>query len=297
MRAIVFGGGGSKGAFGVGVLKHLLGDLKLQYDLLCGVSVGAINCGFLAMFRHGQESESIQKLEKVWRDLKTSDIYIDWANWPKPFCYLGYIKALWKPSFYNSAPLISLIQNNYNANRIKASGKKLRIGAVNLNTGEFRTFDEDFYDISNAILASSAFPGAFLPINIDGQFWVDGGVKKNNPFKTAISSGADIIDIIITSPEKNLSDFITDFNIFTLGPRIVDIMSEDIMLNDLDKALEINRLIKSGVNVSNKRYIDIRIFRPDKQLVKSILAFDQKFIGPMIDKGYEVAQKITGKYG
>ena len=177
---------------------------------------------------------------------------------------------------------------------MRASGKKLRVSAVSLNTGEYRIFDESFEKMTEAILASSSFPGAFLPIKIDGHLWTDGGVKKITPLKSAISLGVSAIDVIITSPEKDLSDFTENPNIIKLIPRIVDVMSEEMMLNDLARALEINKLIKNGIEIPNKRYIDIRVFRPDHQLVESSLDFEQKFIGPMIDKGYEDACKITG---
>jgi len=106
--------------------------------------------------------------------------------------------------------------------------------------------------------------------------------------------GADAIDVIITSPVKDLSEFTNNPNIIKLGPRIIDIMSEEIMLNDLSRALEINKLIKSGVKIPNRRYIDIRIFRPDHTLVESSLDFEQEFIGPMIEKGYADAKAVTG---
>lgn len=294
IRALVLSGGASRGAYQVGALKHLLGELKIHYDALCGTSVGAINAGWLAMYPHGEEVESIDGLEEMWRGLKTSDIYISWINLPKPLSYLGFIKGLWKPSFYNSAPLIDLVRSQYDSERMRASGKKLRVTAVSLNTGEYRVFKESFEEMTEAILASSSFPGAFLPIKIGIHWWTDGGVKEITPLKSAIKLGADAIDVIITSPEKDLSDFTDNPNIIKLGPRIIDIMSEEIMLNDLARALEINKLIKNGAIIPNKRYIDIRIFRPDHTLVESSLVFEQEFIRPMIDIGYNDARKITG---
>jgi len=295
MRALVLSGGGGKGAYQVGVLKHTMGELKIQYNAICGISVGSINAGWLAMFPHGEEVECIEGLEEMWRGLKTSSIYVNWVNWPKPFSYLGYIKALWKPSVYNSAPLMNLIRTKYSSERMRASGKKLRVGAMNLNTGKYRVFDENFENMTDAILASSSFPGAFLPIKIGDHLWTDGGVKKVTPLKSAISLGADAIDVIITSPEKDLSEFTNNPNIIKLGPRIIDIMSEEIMLNDLARALEINKLIKSGVEIPNRRYIDIRVFRPEETLVESSLEFEQEFIRPMIERGYADAKVITDK--
>lgn len=262
---------------------------------MCGTSVGAINGAFLAMFEHGRERECIGSLERLWKSLTNSDIYVDWLNWPKPFNYLGYLAAPWKPSLYNSKPLMKLVEKHYDGERILNSGKKLRISAVSLTTGEFRIFSEDYDDMTKAILASSSFPGVFCPIEIEGQLWTDGGVREITPLKSAISLGATAIDVIVTSPSKEKSHFTKDPNIFKLGPRIIDIMSEEIMINDLDRALEINELIKNGANIPGKRLIDIKIFRPDHKLVKSSLEFEQEFIAPMIDRGYADAIKKLSK--
>lgn len=292
MKACVLSGGASKGSVQIGFLKHLLGNLEVKYDALCGTSVGAINAGFLAMYKHGQEKKSIVELEKMWRNLTTSSIYVSWVNLPKPFSYLGYVKGLWKPSLYNSAPLIKLIKTKYDSDRMKASGKKLRITAVSLNTGKYKVFNETFKDVPIAILASSSFPGAFLPIEIDGEWFTDGGVKEITPLKSAIYLGADSIDVLMTFPKKDLSKLPNIPNMIKLGPRIIDIMSDEIMSNDLARFIEINELIKNGAVIPGKRYIDIRIFRPEYKLTDNSLSFEQSEIGPMIDYGYELAQKV-----
>ena len=54
-RALVLSGGGSKGAFEVGVLQRLMGDERADYDLLCGTSVGAINAAYIAQTPLGRQ--------------------------------------------------------------------------------------------------------------------------------------------------------------------------------------------------------------------------------------------------
>lgn len=293
MRALVLSGGGSKGAYQLGCLKHLIGDLRLQYDAVCGISVGAINGGWLAMYPHGQEDECMEHLERMWRELTTSSIYVNWINLPFPFSYLSYVAALWKASIYNSAPLASLIRDNFSQDKMRASGKKFRVGAVSLNTGNYKVFDETYEDMTGAILASASFPAAFLPIEIDGQLCTDGGVRQITPLKSAIELGFDAIDVIITSPENSLSNF-TGKSLIKIGPRILDIMLTEILQNDLKLAMTINKLIKEGANIPNKRYIEIRIFRPIEPLPGSSLAFEQEFINKQISIGYGDAKKITG---
>lgn len=294
MRALVLSGGASKGAFQVGVLQHLLGELECQYDILSGISVGAINALGLAMFPHGKEVESIEWIDNLWTNLKPENVYHHWGNLPGFLKYLGYLAALWKPSVYNSAPLSKLIKEHYNADLVRNSQKLLRIGAVSLNSGQHRTFTQDHPNIIKATLASSSFPGAFLPIKIEGEYYTDGGVREITPVKSAVRAGASEIDIIITSPSKQKSvDFGDDVNIVKLGPRIIDIMSEEIQEKDLQHFLQINRSIQEGAVIPGKKYIPIRIFRPSEKLVENSLDFSQKTIQSMIETGYQKAREVT----
>src|SRR3954471_13742620 len=68
MRALILGAGGSRGAHQLGVLRHLLDAEKSDYDIYCGVSVGAINSILLAT---GPLEETLPQLEKIWlEDIK-----------------------------------------------------------------------------------------------------------------------------------------------------------------------------------------------------------------------------------
>jgi len=296
MRVLVMSGGGSKGAFQTGVLKHLLGDLEKHYDSISGVSVGAINAAYLGMFKKGQEKECIENLEKFWNNLSTKDIYVGWVNLPKPFYYLGYLVSLFKSSLYNSTPLENLIKNNYNLKKLSLSGKTVRVGAVSVNTGKYRLFDQTYENFIDAILASSSFPMAFKPIKIEGEFWTDGGVKEITPLKSAfLEKDIDEIDVIMTSPKgEGIRNYEKPPKLLKLGPRILDIMSEEILDNDLDKALKINELIRNGVVIPGKKYVPINIYRPTKQFKFSSLSFEQEDIQPMMAAGYKRAKEITG---
>ena len=55
-RALVLSGGGVKGAFQVGALMHSMGDLGRDYDIVCGVSVGALNAAGLCNVKRGMPS-------------------------------------------------------------------------------------------------------------------------------------------------------------------------------------------------------------------------------------------------
>lgn len=296
MRALVLSGGASKGAYQVGVLKHLMGDLETHYDLVCGVSVGAINGAWLSMFPEGQEKPCIEQLENLWRGLRTKDVYVSWVNLPGFLRYLGFLVAPFKSSIYNSRPIEELLKEKFDPKLIEKSGKQLKVGAVSLNSGLYKLFDQDHPEIVKAVAASAAFPTAFSPVEIDGEFWLDGGIKEVTPLKAAIQAGATEIDIIITASSKRKpKDYTEAPKLFTLAPRVLSLMSDEVLDNDVNRALELNDLIKEGAVIPGKRYIPMRVFRPEQSLTPNSLDFEQKYIAPMIDKGYQVAKEVTGQ--
>ena len=156
MKALVHSGGAAKGAWACGVIQHLLGELKINYDIYTGTSVGAINTAFLAMFKSGEEKQAAELLKEWWLKLDNSKIYKPWPFW-------GRIAVAWQKSFYDSSPLHSIIRENISLEKIRSSGKKITIGALNLHTGKYTIFNQDNDNFISAILASSAFPAALKP--------------------------------------------------------------------------------------------------------------------------------------
>jgi NTE family protein len=199
-RALVHSGGAAKGAWACGIIQYLLGDLKIDYDIYTGTSVGAINTAFLAMFKSGEEQAALQLLTDWWLKLDSSKIYKPWPFW-------GRIAAAWRKSFYDSSPLHEIIRQNVSLEKIRASGKKISVGALNLHTGKYTVFNQDSDNFIDAVLASSAFPAMLSPIKINNDLYIDGGMKTLSPIKMAIEMGADDIDVITTSPaEAGLSN-------------------------------------------------------------------------------------------
>lgn len=281
MKFLIHSGGGSKGSWGCGVIQYLMGDLKINYSGFCGVSVGAINSAFLSMFSSGQEQEAAATLKDWWLRLDNSSIYRRW----EPF---GRIHAIWRQSFYDSTPLHTLIREQIDLDRIRGSGKKVSVGAVSVSSGKYRVFDQDDEDFISAILASSAFPGMLSPIKMKDQLWIDGGVKELSPIRAAIEMGATEIDVITTSPEIRVKKFIEEPNIIDILKRAIDVSTDKILSNDIERALMHNKLVHAGV--SDKKLIHLRVLRPHNNLIDDVLDFSPEKIREMMAKGYEDAK-------
>ena len=68
--------------------------------------------------------------------------------------------------------------------RINSGAVRLSVGAVNVKTGNFLYFDsgERKIDVRH-VMASAALPPGFPPIEVDGDFYWDGGLVSNTPLQ------------------------------------------------------------------------------------------------------------------
>src|SRR5271166_4065468 len=284
MRALVLSGGGSKGSYQVGALKYILGEKHVVYDALCGVSVGAINVAYLAMYKSGQEIESSFQLSHLWSQLDNSKIYKRW--WP-----FGRWHAIWKKSFYDSSPLSSLLKSGIDLDLIRRNGKQVNVGTVSLSSGKYTIFDQTSDHFVDAVIASASFPGMLTPVSFLGQLWTDGGVKEISPIKKAVELGADIIDVIITNPAVRTKKFIENPTTVDILKRSMDLSTDKIMANDIEKVQMYNKLAQNML--TEKKYVELHIIRPENNLIEDLLDFRPEKIQEMMEKGYKDAVSIT----
>jgi NTE family protein len=283
MRALVLSGGGARGAYQIGALRRLLVEERREYEILAGVSVGALNAAFLAHAPMGQIADRFAELEKLWAGLETSRIYRKRPG--------GEAAGLWSLSIFDSSPLVELVTKTIEPARVRASGRKLRVGAVNLETGEYRSATETDPRLGWWVLASSSFPVFFLPIKIDGQLWTDGGVRNVTPLAEAIRLGADRIDVVICSNpdvggswsaegERAIPGFLL---------RCLGLLSDEVARTDLQVAGLKNDLAKL---CDRYKAIRFRVVQPSTSMPDS-LDFSAGPRQTMIDMGYEDARTLA----
>lgn len=281
MRALVLSGGGSKGAFQVGAISHLLGELELTYDIFTGISVGALNGAHLAMYPAGSELLSVNHLVDVWNSISDTKVFT--SRYPGLGSTLSLIlSALSTKSLYSTAPLRSLVQKLLLPDKLLTSGKLLSVGAVSLNSGEVRYWNQDSSDIVQAVLASSAFPGFFEPVDIDGDVWTDGGVRDIAPIQRAMDLGATEVDVVITSPVGLSRIDAGGRTVVGIAKRIVDAMSEEIVETD----------VLLGKELAEEEGITVRILRPSVVIQSNSLDFSQEKIQENIQHGLQQARKV-----
>jgi NTE family protein len=285
MKALVLSGGGVKGAYQVGALKKWLFDDWQDYDIFCGVSVGAINGAFLSQFPKGDPKAAYEKLEGVWAKVNQSNVKKAWFP-------LSVVESLWKPSVYNSEPLQKWIFSELDQKKVAASGKKLRVVAVSWNTGDTWVADETSEEIAKWVLASASFPVMLTPVEIDGQLWTDGGVRNVTPLGEAIRAGADEIDVIVCSnPDlPHRFDAQGKAALPSLAFRAIDMMGDQIVRADLQMCG-----LKNDLAELKPKYkkVKVRVLQPKESLTDDSLDFDPAAIQRMMALGYRDACELT----
>ncbi len=186
MKAFVLSGGGNLGAGQVGTVLALL-ERGIEPDLLVGTSAGAINAAYLA----GDPGlEGARRLADIWAWVRTRDVF----RLPlKPWHLLSHLRS---EALYHSEGLSRLLERSLDYSDIQDAQLALRIVATDFETGRTVAFHSG--SVVDAVLASSALPGLFPPVEIAGRLYVDGGIADNVPISPAVGAGAKEIYVIRT---------------------------------------------------------------------------------------------------
>jgi NTE family protein len=190
-RVFVLGGGGSRGACSVGVLKALL-EAGIKPDGLVGCSSGAFNAVALAA---KPDLETIDQLARVWRSIRSRDLF---DRNPLRMAY-RYVRS--RNSFFDSRYLRTLAAMN-----LPATFEQLSLPCAVIATNLTRARKEIFTtgSVPDAVAASSAIPGLFNPYRIGDEEFVDGAVAENVGLTEAIQLGATEIVAIDNSTSNPL---------------------------------------------------------------------------------------------
>lgn len=208
---LVLQGGGALGAFQAGVYEAMI-DLGIELDWVAGISIGAVNAAIIA---GNPRDQAVGKLREFWDGVSSAlpsfpNADNDWAReWAHmgaagqvaAFGVPGFFTPRWPPpmfaarqtpeavSFYDSAPLAQTLDRLVDWDRVNNGNVRLSVGAVAVETGNFRYFDTkvDTLDARH-ILASGALPPGLPPVEIDGCWYWDGGLVSNTPLEHVVDA-------------------------------------------------------------------------------------------------------------
>jgi NTE family protein len=175
--AFVFAGGGSFGSVQVGMLRALVAH-GLTANMVVGSSVGAMNAAFYAGM---PTAEGVEKLAAIWRSLRRQDVFpITWRT------LIGFIR---RRDFLVAADGVRrLIDTHVPYRNLEEAKIPLHVVATDLLSGETVVLSKG--SVAQAVLASTAIPAAFAPVQIESLYLADGAITCNTPVRVAIGCGA-----------------------------------------------------------------------------------------------------------
>ncbi|HET9454834.1 MAG TPA: patatin-like phospholipase family protein, partial [Gemmatimonadaceae bacterium] len=230
--ALVLGGGGARGAYQVGVLRGIARQFPdLRFPILCGISAGAVNTVHLAN-HPGPLERATEDLVGLWLKLSPEQVFEVRAlplvknllRWGFSLVAGGMVHRKPTRGLVDTDPLrrflakalnhapdepLEGIQRNLDAGRLIA----VALAATRYGTGQSVTWvqgrEVDLWTrpqrhaqktllTVDHIMASSALPLLFPAVNVDDEWYGDGGVRLTAPLSPALHLGASRILTIST---------------------------------------------------------------------------------------------------
>lgn len=305
-------GGGTHGALAWGVLDRLLEDGHIDMDCISATSAGAMNAVVLAQgMADGGPEKARELLAYFWKKISEAGVFfspvkVNWLEqwmgitpeFSQGYFFFDMMTKLFSPYEFNPAninPLRDILDSLVDFKQI-SQNKHLRlfICATNVKTGKIKVFQQD--DVSlDAVMASSCLPFLFQAVQIQDEYYWDGGYM-GNPALFPIIYNSNYNDIVIihinpiqrdTMPRK-ASEIINRMNEVSFNSSLMrEMRAVAFISNMLDQGW-----IKDEYAKKMKR-IFMHAIRADKVMenysVASKLNTDWDFIVHLFDQGRHLA--------
>ncbi len=179
--------GGNLGAMQAGAMRALL-EAGVEPDLLVGTSVGALNAAFCATH---PGVDGVRELQVAWGALSRREAF--------RFHAVGAFAGLlgMRDHLVSTTRLRHLIRRWIPLERIEDAPVPFAAVATDALSGEAVVLHHG--DVVDALMASSAIPGLFPPVRVDGRWLVDGGLAAGWPVIEALDLGADTVYLLTTA--------------------------------------------------------------------------------------------------
>ncbi len=182
--AFVCGGGGRWGAVEVGMAQALF-EAGIVPDLVVGASIGALNG---AMIAADPTVTGVKELRAAWAEVQTSGVMN--ASMTQRMRTLAQERV----SLHSTEELRELIVRHLPSDDFDDLVVPFQCVAASIERAAEEWFTSG--SLADAILASSAVPGLFPPVEIGGESYYDGGLVNSVPVDRAVHLGAELIYVL-----------------------------------------------------------------------------------------------------
>ena len=218
LNVLVLQGGGALGAYHLGVCEELAA-MDVAPDWVCGISIGAINAALIA---GNKPRERIPALVAFWERISSGlvpgfpipdgpmrDMWSEGAAlWIATTGVPGFFQPRFPPaklqprgtvgaiSYYDTEPLRQTLDELIDWDYLNDGPIRLSVGSVSVTTGRMHFFDSkggpDHVRIrADHVISSGALPPGFPPVEIDGDWYWDGGIASNAPLQHVLDEGVE----------------------------------------------------------------------------------------------------------
>ncbi len=193
-RAVALCGGGTKGAYELGVWKAIR-QLEIDYHIVTGTSIGAINGALLV-------SGDFELAEELWDTIRLEDVMLDGVNLDNTIegmynqreALRPFLKNYMKNKGADISPFLEFIDRMVDENKVRNSD--VDYGLVTVQASTLKALELTKEEIPQGklkdfIMASASIFPIFPMHKIDGETYLDGCYYDNLPIDLALKMGAD----------------------------------------------------------------------------------------------------------
>jgi NTE family protein len=277
--AIALQGGGSHGAFTWGVMDALLEDDRIEIEGVSGTSAGGMNATAIiqGLLKNGNKGAR-EMLKIYWTKLgemgKKSPLQFN-ANEKKVNHYdlssnptfqlmnlMGTFLSPYQTNPHNKHPMRPLVDEIFDFPLLqKAKDHKLFLCATHIASGKLKIFTGK--EITpDTLLASACVPSLFQAIEVDGDFYWDGGFI-GNPAIYPLIYNCKTPDVIVIQIRR-VHDPIVPRTVHDINNRLGEITQNACLTREMRAIAFISQLIDDGIIPPGKiKKLNMHLIRDD----------------------------------
>ena len=285
---LVLSGGGARGAYEVGVLSYIFGELSVRegrtpdIKTITGTSVGAVNGAFLGSVMGEDTVDASAEMVRLWEELELPDV-LGFGLRQAAGLYRVILGGKEAAGVFDPGPLSRIVGRSIKWRRLRQNIKTGRLKALAITTTNVPTgHPVIFVDAApgvgipaslgihalvrrakigqHHVLASAAIPVIFPPVEIGTELHCDGGLRLNTPMAPAIHLGMDRLFVIgLSTPHQpddtSLADGRFPGATFLLG-KVLNAFLLDHVNTDLLEMERINDFLRDGVEAFGSEFLE-----------------------------------------
>lgn len=251
-------GGGARGAFVWGILDRLLEDKRIEIEGISATSAGCMNAIVLSQgMMEGGKKRARELLHDFWKAVSeygkffnpTTSTPLDFLLTPYTKLPLGFfifknMLSLFSPYQLNPFdynPLRIILKDMIDFESLKQNNAiKLFMCATNIKNGKLHVFSNEDLTV-DVVLASACLPYLFQAVEIDNEYYWDGGYLGNPAiFPLIYQCKSQDILILHTSPLRRSS---IPVDAFEINHRMTEITFNSSLMREMRAIAFVTKLI------------------------------------------------------